>query len=365
MKKHLLLPTFVTSLFVTLVASASNQSLNADNATSVTLYHQSLVQPPKGIGAREAGTKQEQQTAEFIYSAFKKLGYHTQKQAFTFGKNEKSSSNIIADAHPSSKPTIVLAAHYDSIAAKTGSLGATDNGAGVAAMLAIAAQLSTHETSKFNIRFIAFGAEEVGLHGSKYYVDQLAKNDPNTLRNIVAMVNFDTIAGGDYIYVHSADTEPYDCEGANDTYQSESWLRDALLSTSKKILGDANQYRIHPASDDLAQGVTGPWSDHAPFACKGIPIAYVESTNFDINGRDGYDGYSQSNHPKLWDCFDSETNSACDRSSETKWGNIWHTEYDDLTKLNELFPNRINQQLEQNVQVLVKFLTNFSLPTQQ
>ncbi|WP_448546979.1 M28 family metallopeptidase [Thalassotalea fusca] len=365
MKKLLLLTALVTPLFVTMVASANQQTPPADVAPTVTDYHQSLVQPTKGIGAREAGSKEEQHAAEIIYDAFNQLGYHTQKQTFTFGEKKQSSSNIIADTHSSTKPTIILAAHYDSTAANAGSLGATDNGAGVAAMLAIAAKLSTHKAPNFNIRYIAFGAEEIGLHGSKHYVNQLAATEPQALSNVVAMINFDTIAGGDYIYVHSADTKPYDCDGDNSRYSSVSWLRDQLLLTSKTVLGEAHQYRIHPASDDLAQGVTGPWSDHAPFACKGIPVAYVESTNFHINGRDGYDGYSQSTHPKLWDCFDNKTNSACDRNTESKWGNIWHTEYDNLTKLDVLFPGRINQQLEQSVQVLVEMLTHFSLPKQQ
>ena len=75
------------------------------------------------------------------------------------------------------------------------------------------------------------------------------------------------------------------------------------------------------------------------------PIAYVEATNFTINGEDGYDGYSQSTNPALWDCYDDATKSACDRDSETQWGKIWHTEHDRLDKMAELFPGRIEQQL--------------------
>jgi hypothetical protein len=69
-----------------------------------------------------------------------------------------------------------------------------------------------------------------------------------------------------------------------------------------------------------------------------VPIAYVEATNFTINGEDGYDGYSQSTNPALWDCYDDATKSACDRDSETQWGKIWHTEHDRLDKMAELFP---------------------------
>ena len=291
------------------------------------------------------------------------IGYRTRKQVFTFGEAEQVSSNIIADSNGGDKPAIILAAHYDSTAAEQGSLGATDNGAGVAAMLAIAENLMQKLPSTYNVRFIAFGAEEVGLQGSRYYVQQLKERHPEQLKNIVAMINFDTIAGGDFVYVHSANTQPYDCADSNSIYNSESWVRDQLLKTSTKLLGAQDQYNIHPANNEFAEGVTGPWSDHAPFACQGIPVAYVESTNFTINGVDGYDGYSQSTHPALWDCFDSATLSACNRDKEEKWGNIWHTKHDKLSELEVLFPGRIQQQLEQNVKVLVEFLLTFQVPS--
>lgn len=82
----------------------------------------------------------------------------------------------------------------------------------------------------------------------------------------------------------------------------------------------------------------------------------MEATNFTINGEDGYDGYSQSTNPALWDCYDDATKSACDRDSETQWGKIWHTEHDRLDKMAELFPGRIEQQLGANTDLMIRFL---------
>ena len=93
-----------------------------------------------------------------------------------------------------------------------------------------------------------------------------------------------------------------------------------------------------------------------PLCLPGVPIAYVEATNFTINGEDGYDGYSQSTNPALWDCYDDATKSACDRDSETQWGKIWHTEHDRLDKMAELFPGRIEQQLGANTDLMIRFL---------
>lgn len=335
-------------------------SLSANTQTSlVNSLHQEIVNAETGIGAREAGSKKEQETAQYISEYFTKIGLSVTEQNFTFGWTIFSSKNIIADTNPKLAKTIILGAHYDSTAQKTGSLGATDNGAGIAAMLAIATEMSRKKNLPYNIRFIAFGAEEVGLQGSKYYVGEIEKQEAE-LKQIIGMINFDTIAGGDFVYVHSAHTTPYKCQSEKIEFNSDASLRDALLSASSKALGIEQQYVIHPEYAGYPEGVTGSWSDHAPFACAGIPIAYVESTNFTINGKEGYDGYSQSIHPELWDCYDEENKTACNRETEKKWGNIWHSQYDQLEKLNTIFPQRVQTQMENNVKVLVNLLSNFN-----
>ncbi len=339
---------------ILLAISSISQANELSYQQLANSYLKQLADEKSGIGARETGSGQEKHAANFIRSTFKTIGFQVTEQTFHF--DNKTSMNLIVDTKPELKKTIVLAAHYDSTGAKKGSLGATDNGAGVAAMLAIAKAIYQQPPSNYNIRFIAFGAEEVGLKGSNYYIKQLAKT-PNELQQIVAMINFDTIAGGDFVYVHSAHSKPYKCEPSSEKYSANTQVREALLTASTKVLGKEHQYIIHPEYPGYPAGVTGSWSDHAPFSCAGIPIAYVESTNFTINGEDGYDGYSQSTHPALWDCYNSETRTACDRKNESKWGKIWHTQYDNLDKLAKLFPSRISQQITDNVSVLIELLT--------
>jgi len=333
---------------------SSNRS--ADKTASYN-YLKQLVSPTEGIGAREAGTEKEKKTASYIKANFEKFGYRVYEQNFSFNSRKMvgESQNIIAELGDSTKPTIILGAHYDSTAMKTGSMGATDNGAGVAAMLAIAEVLADKIPENYNIRFIAFGAEEIGLQGSNYYVVDLLEN--KKLGNIAAMINFDTIAGGDKVYVHSAHSTPYKrCKSGK--YSSEPSIRNALLTASINILGENNKYVIHPDYEGYPEGVTGSWSDHASFACAGIPIAYVESTNFAINGKHGFDGYSQSTTEQLWTCFDQENSTACDKKAEKNWGSIWHTKYDTLEKLNDIFPGRVEKQLGNNVKVLIELLSH-------
>ena len=60
-------------------------------------------------------------------------------------------------------------------------LGINDNGSGAAAILEMALQLYRSDLChnlKNKIRFSWYGAEEVGLKGSSYYVQDIMANDP-------------------------------------------------------------------------------------------------------------------------------------------------------------------------------------------
>lgn len=97
--------------------------------------------------------------------------------------NQKS-QNVIAVKKPKGieNPEIVyLTAHYDSV---PGSPGANDNGTGTSSILELARNFKDMPTNK-EIRFIAFGAEEIGLVGSRYYVGQLSKEEVSR-----SLVNF-------------------------------------------------------------------------------------------------------------------------------------------------------------------------------
>ncbi len=105
--------------------------------------------------------------------------------------------------HPGLKDEyIVVGAHYDHLGMGgpgTGTrrpdiraihVGADDNASGVAAMIEIAEKLaSVNDLLDRSIIFIAFGAEEKGLLGSKYFVN----NPPVDISNIKLMINLDML----------------------------------------------------------------------------------------------------------------------------------------------------------------------------
>jgi hypothetical protein len=81
--------------------------------------------------------------------------------------------------------------------------GADDNASGVAVVLMLAEYYSVHKPD-MNIAFVLFGAEEQGLLGSRYFVNNL----PSEIQKIKMMINFDMVGrlGEDGLSVLGATT---------------------------------------------------------------------------------------------------------------------------------------------------------------
>jgi aminopeptidase YwaD len=94
---------------------------------------------------------------------------------------------------------IIIGAHYDhlgrggagSLAVNSAEIhhGADDNASGTAALVELARQFAANKNNKRTLIFIAFGGEEEGLLGSKYYVN----NPVFPLEKTVAMINMDMV----------------------------------------------------------------------------------------------------------------------------------------------------------------------------
>lgn len=90
---------------------------------------------------------------------------------------------------------IIFSAHYDhlgGIGKKTFFPGANDNASGTSVVLNLLKYYTTHPP-KYKTVFIFFAAEEAGLLGSKYFVD----NSPVDLKKIKFLINLDLLGTGD------------------------------------------------------------------------------------------------------------------------------------------------------------------------
>ena len=101
------------------------------------------------------------------------------------------SRNVVAELNNDidDDEVLILGAHYDTT---HDSSGANDNGTGVAVLNVLAQELIDDELP-FDLRFILFGSEETGLHGSSRYVGGLSRDE---LSRIDAMINVDSVGLG-------------------------------------------------------------------------------------------------------------------------------------------------------------------------
>lgn len=106
-----------------------------------------------------------------------------------------STQNVIGYIQGENDSILVISAHYDHLGrmgAKTYFPGANDNASGTALLLNLAKQYS-NKKPKYTMVFMAFGAEELGLLGSSYFV----KKPLFPLSKIKFMLNFDIVGTGD------------------------------------------------------------------------------------------------------------------------------------------------------------------------
>jgi hypothetical protein len=163
---------------------------------------------------RETGREGSEKAADYIEKHFKKFGLEPKgdngyRQPFEasirrvkVADSIRISENIIGFLDNNAPYTIVVGAHYDhlgkgTIGGSRDSLGigqihngADDNASGVAGLLELARHFSTNkEKEAFNLLFIGFGAEELGLIGSRYFTE----HPTIPLSNIHWMLNMDMI----------------------------------------------------------------------------------------------------------------------------------------------------------------------------
>ncbi|UCF93362.1 MAG: M20/M25/M40 family metallo-hydrolase [Desulfobacterales bacterium] len=251
-------------------ATADQSGLRIPEQVTGDLAYDHLCYLTEEIGVRVTGTEGAEDAADYIIDQFLQMGYEVEIQPFTFERRGTlyESENIIATKHGKFDQTVIVGAHYDSVSERVCadgnvSSGAGDNASGVGVMLEVAEVLTNYKT-KGTVKFIAFGAEEMGFRGSRYYADQMSEED---IANTVTMIDLDSVGVGDFFYVYA---------GLED---NPGWARDLALKIGQ---GMGYDLRTSPQSEFFDGGTTGDWSDHVPFRLLGIPIAYFEWMNWDI-----------------------------------------------------------------------------------
>ncbi|MDC1009684.1 DUF4910 domain-containing protein [Flavobacteriaceae bacterium] len=266
---------FYKSLALSLLISfsASSQQTNQELFKKDVEYLAS-----EKLEGRFPGTNGEQLAANYIAKKFEKFGLtkltdsYFQNFNFTLPSSSHeevifnqdtdtkiNAKNIIAFIDNKKKNTVVIGAHYDHIGyGGQYSLdrgineihnGADDNASGTAMLLSLANQLNNKNDLENNYLFIAFSAEELGLIGSRYFVN----SDLFNTVSINFMINLDMV-------------------GRLNAEKELSIFGVGTSSIFKQVVNSMNNnFKLKIIEDG-----TGP-SDHTSFYNKDIPVLFFHT----------------------------------------------------------------------------------------
>ncbi len=184
--------------------------------------------------------------------------------------------NVIAQTKTGSPADVVMAgAHLDSVPEGP---GINDNGSGVAAVLETAVQLGNSPSVHNAVRFGFWGAEELGLIGSRNYVESL---DLDGLKDIALYMNFDMLASPNpgYFTYDGDQSLPIDARGQPVVPEGSAGIERTLVAYLK-------------SAGKIAQDTSFDGrSDYDGFTLAGIPAGGLFS---------GAEAKKSAEQAKLW-----------------------------------------------------------------
>ncbi|MBN1301210.1 MAG: M20/M25/M40 family metallo-hydrolase [Melioribacteraceae bacterium] len=240
--------------------SITNETLSIDEGTGESGIPAGLI----SIGAAKKIFRDESMSFETLESIMKN---NELPEAFELSKkavmdlkvisSRKNGKNIVA-LLPGNDPDlsdqyITLGAHYDHVGVTDGEVfnGADDNASGTTAVLESARLLSAAKLNSRPIIFILFTAEEKGLLGSKYFVDNFEPID-----NILVNINVDMTGRESIDSIHVI--------GSN---RVSGEFHEMIKKVNQETV---NYYLDYSLSDTRLFRQ----SDHYSFAQKNIPVVF-------------------------------------------------------------------------------------------
>jgi Iap family predicted aminopeptidase len=115
------------------------------------------------------------------------------------GSSEMTASNVSTSKAGTGDGIVVIGGHIDSVPAGP---GANDNGSGTAVVTELGRAI-LGKTYPFEIRLAAFGAEELGLFGSKHYVATMSEDER---QRVIGMINLDMVGVGTQLRIGGSPT---------------------------------------------------------------------------------------------------------------------------------------------------------------
>ncbi len=164
--------------------------------------------------------------------------------------NRIETENIFATkSREEDVPFVLVGAHLDSVVAGP---GINDNGSGSAMLLAMAEWMQENPTvTEHGIRFAWWSAEEIGLLGSTYHVE-----NTDNLDKVLYYLNYDMVASPNYVrFIYDGDGSQFGLEGPSGSDVIESAFEEHFTMAGLDFTGTPFDGR----------------SDYGPFVEAGIP----------------------------------------------------------------------------------------------
>ncbi|WP_345558490.1 M28 family peptidase [Nonomuraea rosea] len=243
-------------------------------------------------GNRAHGRSGYLASANYVMGQLDAAGFSTVLQSFTY--NGATGYNVIAD-WPGGDPNDILmtGAHLDSV---TAGPGINDNGSGSASILETALEVARQSLQPAkHLRFAWWGAEELGLRGSQFYVSNLPVAERAKIKGYL---NFDMVGSpnaGYFVYDGDNSDGTGSGPGPAGSAALERTIQDYFTSISVPTRGTDFDGR----------------SDYGPFIAVGIPAGGTFT---------GAEGIKSAAQATLWggtagQAFDVCYHRACDTTA--------------------------------------------------
>ena len=239
---------------------------------------------------RATGTEGQRKAANFLRNEYKKMNvlspnginyYQNIPKSFFNNRSKEDATNVLAYIKGKELPEelIIISAHYDHLGLdEDGEVnnGADDDGSGTVAILQIAKAfkkaIDDGYEPKRSILFLHVVGEEIGLYGSRYYVENpifpLAETVVDLNIDMIGRIDDNHAATPNYLYIIGSDRLSNELHQINESINNSYSKLDLDYTFNEK--NDPNRFYYR--------------SDHYNFAKNNIPVIfYFNGTHDDYH----------------------------------------------------------------------------------